>query len=239
MEMIGCYQIDNIYNCDCYKVIKNVPNSSVDLVILDPPYKMDSRGGGFHKKRDYYDVINQKGMTQGLDDSLLKELERVMKKTNIYIFCNKNQLRQLFNFYENKNIDLLIWHKTNVIPTINNKYLSDIEYIFFARDKGVKVYGSYETLSKCIETTTNKIDKARYMHPTIKPVNIMKKLIINSSCEGDVVLDCFSGSGTTAVASQELKRHFICFERDKIYYDISQDRLNQLNANGQQSMFCI
>lgn len=239
MEMIGCYQIDNIYNCDCYKVIKNVPNSSVDLVILDPPYKMDSRGGGFHKKRDYDDVINQKGMTQGLDDSLLKELERVMKKTNIYIFCNKNQLRQLFNFYENKNIDLLIWHKTNVIPTINNKYLSDIEYIFFARDKGVKVYGSYETLSKCIETTTNKIDKARYMHPTIKPVNIMKKLIINSSCEGDVVLDCFSGSGTTAVASQELKRHFICFERDKIYYDISQDRLNQLNANGQQSMFCI
>lgn len=237
--MIDYYKIDNIYNCDCYEAIKNVKNKSVDLVILDPPYEMDSRGAGFHKKGDYYDIINQKGMTQGLDNSLLQELERVMKKTNIYIFCSKNQLRQLFNFYENKNIDLLVWHKTNVIPTINNKYLSDIEYIFFARDKGVKVYGNYKTLSKFIESPINKIDKAKYLHPTIKPVSIMKKLIINSSCENDVVLDCFSGSGTTAVASQELKRHFICFEKDKTYYDISKNRLNMLNAYGQQSMFCI
>lgn len=236
---IGCFELDKIFNVNCYEAVKFLPNKSIDLVILDPPYEMAPRGSGFHKKGDYYDEINSKGMTRGVNNSLLSDLERVMKKTNIYIFCNKNQLRQLFNFYEKKNVDLLVWHKTNVIPTINNKYLSDIEYIFFARDRGVKVYGSYETLSKYIETPVNKTDKIRYMHPTIKPLIIIKKLIINSSCENDIVLDCFSGSGTTAIASQELKRHYICFEKDLSYFKISQNRLNKMNVYGQQSMFCI
>lgn len=58
-----------------------------------------------------------------------------MKKTNIYIFCSKAQLRDYFNIFAEENIDLLVWHKTNVIPAIANNYMSDLEYIFFAREK--------------------------------------------------------------------------------------------------------
>lgn len=89
MKTIGFYQVDNIYNCNCYEAIKDVANKSIDLVILDPPYKMASRGAGFHKKGDYYDVINQKDMTKGLDNLLLEELERVMKKQTFISFVIK------------------------------------------------------------------------------------------------------------------------------------------------------
>ena len=60
-----------------------------------------------------------------------------MKKINIYIFCSKAQLKDLFNIFAEENTDLLVWHKTNPIPAIANNYLSDLEYCFFARGSAV------------------------------------------------------------------------------------------------------
>lgn len=141
-------EIDKIYNMDCLEGMKQIPDGSVDLIVTDPPYEFETRGSGFHKKRDYYDEIAAQGLAAGITEEYLVEMERVMKATNIYLFCNKNQLRMYFNFYKDKNCDLLVWHKLNPIPVVNNKYLSDLEYIFFARDKGVKLGGGYNTLSK-------------------------------------------------------------------------------------------
>ncbi len=236
---LGRFEVNQIYNEDCYKAIKELPDKSIDLVIIDPPYLMDTRGGGFHKKRDYYDIIENEGLSSGINIGILIELERVMKATNIYIFCNKNLLSILFNFYKNKNIDLLVWNKTNPIPTINNKYLSDIEYVLFARDEGVKLHGDYSTLSKIYISDVNKKDKEKYEHPTIKPCNLIERYIYNSSKKGDVVLDCFLGSGTTAVACKHIGRNYIGFEINKKWFDIATNRLNNINAHGQTSMFTI
>ena len=224
-----------IYNEDCYKGLQRIPDKSVDLIVTDPPYKFDTRGSGFRKKRDYYDEIAEKGMSNGIDTSLLAEFERVMKATNIYIFCNKNQLRMYFDFYKDKNCDLLVWHKTNPIPTINNKYLSDLEYIFFARDKGVRLGGGYNTLSKVFTTKVNKQDGKLYGHPTVKPLDIIKTLIYNSTKQSDIVLDPFMGSGTTAIAAIQLRRKYIGFEVSEQYYDTIQERIRQQNK--QRTLF--
>lgn len=224
---------------DSYELIKMIPDNSIDLIIVDPPYELETRGAGFHKKRDYYDLIHDKGLSKSIREEILEEFERIMKKTNIYIFCNKNQLLMYLNFYKEKNIDVLVWNKLNPIPTTNNKYLSDLEYIIFVRDSGVKMYNTYETSSKLFQTTVNKKDKILYGHPTIKPINIIKTLIKNSSKEDDIVLDCFSGSGTTCVASKELNRQFIGIEIDKEYHKISVERLNGILANGQISFDAI
>ena len=227
--------IDTITLGDSYKLIKDIPNNSIDLIVTDPPYEMETRGAGFHKKRDYYDLIHDKGLAKSIDIYILKEFERIMKKTNIYIFCNKNQLPKYLDYYKNKNFDVLVWNKTNPIPTVNNKYLSDLEYIIFAREDKVEMYNTYETSSKLFQTVVNKADKEKYKHPTIKPIKIIKNLIINSSKENDIVLDCFSGSGTTCVAAKELGRRFIGIEIDPEYHKISLDRLNGILANGQIS----
>lgn len=124
-------------------------------------------------------------------------------------------------------MDLLTWHKTNPVPTCNNKYLSDTEYLLFFREKGVKVYGSYQTKKKFYVTQTNKKDKDKYKHPTVKPVEIMENIITNSSQEGETVLDCFMGSGTTGVACVNTNRRFIGIEKEEKYIEIAKQRIEE------------
>lgn len=172
---------------DSYKLIKNLDDKSVDLVIIDPPYDIYAGGSGgcFGKEnRTYHGEI--KPISNGVTNEILHELVRVMKKINIYIWCNKEQLRQYIDFFEDigAKTDLLTWHKTNPIPTCCNKYLSDTEYLLFFKEKGVPLYGTYETKKKFYITDTNKMDKDKFTHPTIKPVDIIENLIINSSKVG-------------------------------------------------------
>lgn len=141
------------------------------------------------------------------------------------------------NYFESKNcfIDVLVWCKTNPVPTCNNKYLSDVEYCILAKEPGCKIYGTYETKHKYYITPTNKEDKKLYKHPTIKPLQIIKNLIINSSKENDVILDCFMGSGTTGVACKQLNRKFIGVEINKEYFNIAKERIEK--TNNQISLF--
>lgn len=233
---------NNIYQGDCYQLIKQLPDKSVDLIITDPPYEIVGGGGGgcFGDKKRNYHKEYQKLSTNTTEDKkhyecagfnyeILQELDRVMKHIYIYIFCNKNQVSSLMKHYEDKgcNVDLLVWCKTNPTPTCNNKYLSDVEYCVFARDKGCKLYGSYKTKSKFYVSPVNVKDKKLYKHPTIKPMELVKRFISNSTIEGDVVLDPFLGSGTTAKACQELNRKYIGFEINEEYYNIALARLNE------------
>lgn len=222
-------ELNQIHLGDSYQLIKEIPDKSIDLVHIDPTYLIHAGGsGGCFGKADrmYYDELT--ALSNGVDNSILEELCRVLKKINIYIWCNKNQLGQYIQFFEAKgcSTELLTWHKTNPIPTCNNKYLSDTEYCLFFREKGVPIYGEFRTKQKYYVTGLNVKDKGKWEHPTIKPLGIVKNLIFNSSKENDVVLDCFSGSGTTAVACSQLHRNFIAIEIDEKYYKLSVERLN-------------
>lgn len=170
-------------------------------------------------------------ISKGFTNNLLDELCRIMKKIYIYIWCNKEQLRQIIDYFDDKGcfIDLLTWHKTNPIPTCNNTYLSDTEYCVMARESGCKIYGTVETKHKYYISQCNVSDKELFEHPTIKPLELVKNHIINSTLEGDVVLDCFMGSGTTAVACKELGRNYIGFELNPEYWQIAVDRVNGIS----------
>lgn len=221
-----------LYLGDCYEYLKTIPDKSIDLIITDPPYQIvaGGSGGAFGAdKRNYHKAV--KTLSDGITNNVLDELVRVLKKINIYIWCNKNQLKQYINYFEEKGCttDLLTWHKTNPVPTCNNKYLSDTEYLLFFREKGVQVYGNYQTKKKYYLSSTNKEDKKLYKHPTIKPLEIIKNLVINSSQMGGVVLDPFMGSGTTGVACKELNRQFIGCEINEDYYEIAKRRINNTN----------
>lgn len=233
---------------DCWELLKRLPRRSVDLVITDPPYEIvaGGAGGAFGAdKRNYHEAYASLDAKQervsgikcnGFDFSILEECCRVLKKINIYVWCSKLQLRKLLEFFEDRGCvtDVLCWHKTNPTPTCNNTYLSDTEYLVFAREKGVKVYGSYATKKKYYVTPTNKADKKLYGHPTIKPLDITQNLVINSSQEGDIVLDPFLGSGTTAVAAIQTGRRYIGFELDPNYFEIAQKRINKTEEEHKQ-----
>lgn len=219
-----------LYQGDCLEVTKNIEDGSVDLVVTDPPYEIATTGAGMYKQADKQYVKELNGMKDGFSEEVLDELCRVMKKINIYFFCSQKQIIPLLDYFVKKkkcNWNILSWHKTNPIPACGNKYLTDTEFILFFREKGVKVYGSFDTKRTWYATPLNQSDKKKYGHPTVKPLSILENLVVNSSQEGEVVLDCFMGSGSTGIAALNNRRKFIGIELDPQYFNIAKERIEK------------
>lgn len=218
-------------------ILKNIPDNSIDLVVTDPPYNIETKGSGLYKQSDKQYIKELNSMKDGFSDNILNELCRVMKKINIYIFCSQKQIIHLLDYFVTKrkcNYNLLTWHKTNPVPACSNKYLTDTEYILFFREKGVKIYGDYQSKFTYYTTSLNQKDKKIWKHPTIKPLSIVNNLIINSSIENDLILDPFMGSGTTGVAAQQNNRSFIGIELDNNYYQIAKTRINNIQIQNEE-----
>ena len=231
-----------LLNGDSYKLIKDIPDKSVDLVYIDIPYLFADGGCSSSplsariKKLKQIDLAN---ITKGIDYSIYDEIIRISKKINCFIWCSKDQILNTLNYFVDKGcmFEILTWNKTNPTPMTNNTFLPDIEYCLYFREKGVHLNDGYELKSKWYISSINKSDKDLYKHPTIKPLDLVKRHIQHSTNEGDTVLDCFMGSGTTGVACKELNRDFIGIELDKEYYDIAVKRINGITADGQLSIF--
>ena len=219
-----------LYQGDCLQVMKKIEDKSIDLVVIDPPYEIATTGAGLYKQADKQYVKELNSMKDGFSEEVLDELCRVMKKINIYFFCSQKQIIPLLDYFVKKkkcNWNILSWHKTNPIPACGNKYLTDTEFILFFREKGVKVYGSFDTKRTWYVTPLNQSDKKKYGHPTVKPLSILENLVLNSSQKGEIVLDCFMGSGSTGVACVNTNRNFIGIELDKEYFEIAKERINK------------
>lgn len=227
---------NKIYCVDSYKAIKEMPDKFVDLIITDPPYDIrHTEGGGMlidKGIKQMFDDLVEDNLAVGIDESILEEMCRVMKKINIYIWCNKTMIPMLFNFFVNKKkclFDIIVWQKVNSMPLCGSKYLTDCEYCLYFRESR-KLNTTYDTAKTVYQIPINIKDKNDYEHPTIKPLEPIKNFIINSSDEGDIVFDPFLGSGTTAVASKELDRNYIGFEISEKYYKIAEDRINGITV---------
>ena len=238
-------EVNQIYNRDSYDFIKEMPDNSVDLIYVDVPYLYKSGGAGksefgqrLQKRKNQ---LNNLKIRDGFDyKEFAKQSLRVVKKVNIMIWCSKDQIHDLLNEYmKTPNIvyDILTWNKLNPAPMTNNRWLSDIEYCLHFKEKGALMSQGYHLKSKWHTSTINKKDKDDFNHPTIKPLDLVKRHIEHTTQEGDIVADFFLGSGTTAVAAKELGRKYIGVEIDKEYYEIAKNRLNGITANGQTSIF--
>ena len=223
-------ELNKIYNMDCLKGMREMPDNCVDLVVTDPPYVIETSGAGIYKQTDKQYVKELNDMKNGFSTEVLDELCRIMKKINIYFFCSQKQIIPLPDYFvkgKKCNWNLLTWHKVNPVPACGNKYLTDTEFILFFREKGVKIYGTFNTKFTYYVTPLNQTDKKKYGHPTIKPINIVNNLIVNSSLENGIVFDPFLGSGTTAVAAIECGRNFIGYELNPDYYEICNKRIEE------------
>lgn len=246
MEKIRNFQLNKIYEGDSYKLIKDIPDNSINAIYTDVPYLIESGGGGHSElaqrivKTQKVDLANIK---DGIDYSILNEFVRIMKKINCFIWCSKLQIFDIMKFFIEKidnrdiNYEILTWNKTNPTPATNNVWLPDIEYCLYFREKGVLLNDGYELKSKWYDSPINKRDKDLFNHPTIKPLELVKRHLLHTTQPNDIVLDCFMGSGTTAVAAQEIGRQYIGFEIEPKWVKVANDRLNKVDANGQTCMF--
>ena len=236
-------ELNKIHCGDSYEFIKQIPDKSVDCIYTDIPYLYEttSVGGKSALTKRINKVANEylKDISNGIDYGIFDQFMRVMKKVNCYIWCSKMQINDIMNYFIQKgfNYEILVWCKTNPTPATNNVWLPDLEYCLYFREKGVRLNDGYELKSKYFTSPINVEDKSNFNHPTIKPLELVKRHLLHTTQENDIVLDCFSGSGTTCVACKEIGRQFIGIEIDEKWHKISVDRLNGINTKGQTSIF--
>ena len=235
---------NNIYLGDAYELIKKIPDKSVDIIITDPPYEIgELRHSGITKdrKNDFLDELMETDLIKGIDLNILNEFVRVMKKINIYIWCNKNQIYDYLTFFHKEHsckYEILIWAKSNPIPFCGNHYLVDKEYCLYFWEDGVKVDIPFERGKTVFITETNKEDKSKFKHPTVKPIEIIETLLKNS-CRGGLVFDPFVGSGTTALAAKHLGLNYLGFEINEKFYKTAIERLQGINQKGEINLFDV
>lgn len=203
--------INTIINADCLDILKQLPDKCIDLVLTDPPYGIKCDGGSYglgvspthYEKKDWDKEIPSK--------EIFDEMMRVSKNQ---IICGGNY----FTAYLAPTKGWRIWDKMGELKCENN--FSECEML----------WTSYKTQTKkytVIQQGFIRKDKSERLHPTQKPIQLFEKCLNEFTNENDLILDCFSGSGTTAIACHNLKRRFICIEKDKDYYEASCKRLEE------------
>jgi DNA modification methylase len=228
-------EINKIYNDDCINILKQLPDKSIDLILTDPPYLLDNHGGvgmGKFAERKLIKLKHINWISEDFDyNAVFNEFIRVCKPLNLYIFCSNKQISRTMSFFENKGykVTLLMWHKVNAVPLVNKKYHDNVEFIVCVRDKN-SCFNNLSVVEKSKIISMPYPNNNNRLHPTEKPLKLIELLIRTKSNEDDLVLDCFSGSGTTAVACHNLKRNFICVEKDYNYWELSVNRLERVQA---------
>ena len=222
-------EINKIYNEDCLESMKLIPDNSIDLIVTDPPYKITSGGRTTKRKINMSkdEARNKSGELFEIPKFSLwmPECYRILKdSTHAYFMTNSKNLNGMLNEAQKVGFtlhEILIWDKQMAMPT--QWYLKNVEYILFMRkgrakpinNLGSKVLFSFKTICG------NKV------HPSEKPIELMKLFVENSSQENETVLDPFMGAGSTALACKETGRNYIGFELDKHYHDIANKRISE------------
>lgn len=219
-------------NGDFLDVAKTIADNSIDCVITDCPYHIV--GGGYCENPNKpVGVLRRSEVSQGKMfehndikfSQWLPDVYRVLKEnSHCYIMINSRNLMRLQEEAEKvgfKFQNLLVWKKNNATPS--QYYMQQCEFILFLKKGHSKFINNLGTTN--VFEIPNILGKK--VHPTEKPVELMKIMVENSTKENDVVLDPFMGSGSTGVACKLLKRSFIGCDIDKLYFDISKKRIEQ------------
>ena len=207
-------EYDYIECGDCLELMKEIPDKSIDLIVTDPPYgkKADKGTNGFgtSKNRRYQGGWDN----QRPDKQVFDEMFRISKNLIIFganYFCDMLPFSNHWIFWDKKG-DISFKNPFADGELIYTTFTSPIKRVVFKQQGFI----------------TDSKDK-RY-HPTQKPSELIQMLIEQYSNKGDIILDPFLGSGTTAVACVNTNRHYIGFEKEPKYYDITCKRLNEIKG---------
>lgn len=231
-----------LINDDCFKVLKELEDNSVDLILTDPPYNIAKYSTGnmkFDWRSDINNDIAQWDTVELKPSDLVNEFKRVLKPTgNIFIFCSYNIIGEYHKAFDPEfdTFQFMIWHKTNPVPNFRkSSFLNSCEMIVCCWNKGhtwnftnQKDMHNFIECPLCMGAERVKGSDGKNLHPAQKPLKVLEKIINIASNENDIVLDCFSGVGSTGVAALKNNRRFIGIELSKEYSDAQSERIKSL-----------
>ena len=224
-------RLNYIDNIDCLEGLKEVPDQSVDAIITDPPYFLSmghagSKDNGRAAQLNSNRTFNDLAICTPFYKQLFAEYARVLKPDGCFYFFT--DWRGYAYYFPLLNAalpvrNLIVWDKKSGPGSF---YAFAHEFAVFGTAKG-KMKGGIGTNVWRIPGFNSgaRSTDGEKVHPTQKPLELITKMIEDSTEPGGVVLDTFCGSGTTAVACIKTGRNYIGFELDERYHAIAQQRI--------------
>src|SRR3954451_20620448 len=242
---------------DCVAEMAALPAESVDLVFADPPYNLQLQGDLKRPDDSRVDAVDDDwdkfSSVTAYDDftrAWLIACRRVMKRSaTLWVIGSYHNIFRVGTTLEDLGFWILndvVWRKSNPMPNFRGRRFTNAHetLIWAARESGGKGYTfNYEalkagnddvqvrsdwTLALCTGEERLKGGNGKKLHPTQKPEALLARVILAASRPGDLVLDPFSGTGTTGAAAKRFGRQFIGIERDPAYAAAAAARIAQV-----------
>ncbi len=237
---LGPFSRDSIHLGDALSLLPRVPAGCVDLLVTDPPFaiefsaqRMNYNRTGSNVLEGYREIAG--GDYAGFTLGWMREAFRVLSpRGSIYVFSGWNRLRDVLEGLDEAGfatINHIIWKYQFGVFT-RKKYVTSHYHILFAvKDPENYTFHKVEHYPEDVWVINREYWKGKKKTPTKLPMDLVRKILRFSSDSGDLVLDPFLGSGTVALASRELGRHYLGFEVVEEYFRFAMARLEEASAD--------
>jgi site-specific DNA-methyltransferase (adenine-specific) len=264
MEYPPGLPLDQVVQGNCIEILESLPENSIDLIFADPPYNLQLRQELLRPNRtrvdgvdDAWDHFESFAEYDAFTRAWLSACRRVLKPTGtIWVIGTYHNIYRVGTILQDLGFWMLndvVWIKTNPMPNFRGvRFTNAHETLIWAQKQRHARYTFNHHAAKALnEEKQMRSDwllpicsgKERLRvngskaHATQKPVALLYRILLSSSCPGDVVLDPFFGSGTTGVAARRLHRRWIGIERDPAYVELAHRRIAEVSRSKTRMAF--
>lgn len=257
----------SLYHGDSIAFLNQLPENSVDMVFADPPYNLSNGGFTVHAGRmvsvNKGDWDKSKGFKDDYDFHYrwMEAVKRVLKPHGtLWVSGTYHSIYQCGHALQALGYHILndiAWFKPNASPNLSCRYFTaSHETLIWARkDKKAKHIFNYDLMkngswpedqlkkpglqmrSVWAMGTPKPVEKKFGKHPTQKPEDLLRRIVLASTKKGDVIIDPFTGSSTTGIVANLLGRKFIGIDTEAKYLDLSIKRFEELQKNIRSKKF--
>ncbi|WKZ29971.1 MAG: site-specific DNA-methyltransferase [Candidatus Dojkabacteria bacterium] len=250
-----------LYHADSFKLLKEIPEESIDMIFADPPYFLSNgsftcqNGEMVSVKKGDWDIGSSLKENFEFHYEWLKLAKRLLKPNGtLWVSSTYHSTYQIGFAIQKLGYHILndiVWYKKNAPPNLSGRFFtaSHENLLWVRKHKAGKHTFNYiemknydsdgdflkvpgkQMRSVWAVNSVKPYEKRFGKHPTQKPEMLLKRIILSSTKEGDTILDPFSGSGTTGIVAIELNRKFIGIDNESSYLDISINRVTNNNGN--------
>lgn len=243
--------VNKVIQGDCLEAMKRIPDNSVDVAFADPPFNLKKKYNSYYDKHDVGEYLSW-------CKEWLTEMVRITKPTGSFFVHNIPKWLIYFGSYLNEIAIFRHWIAWDAMGPPLGKTLLPNHYgiLYYVKSDEFKFYDirmlhkrcrnchyilqdyggkknqmhQYGPLVSDVWTDIHRIrhKKRRDEHPCQLPIHLLERLLLMSSDEGDIVLDPFIGTGTTAIAAKKLGRRFIGIDIDSKYVEITNKKLEEI-----------
>jgi DNA modification methylase len=254
-----------LYHGDCLDILDKLPPKSVDLIFADPPYNLQLKQELYRPNQtkvdgvdDEWDKFASFAEYDQFTESWLKKCQNLLSdKGTIWVIGSYHNIFRVGKIMMDMGFWILNdvqWYKTNPMPNFKGtRFTNATETLIWAKkSEAQKKYTFNHQVMKqlndgkqmvsvwqipiCIGNERIKDEHGKKAHSTQKPEELLRRVILSSSSEGDLVLDPFSSSGTTGAVARKLNRKFVGIEREEKYIQIATKRIKAINPHHYQHL---